>query len=844
MSIDKLGNLGSNGKEAAAASHYYSERSADYYLKGSTSHDGLWIGQGSARLGLAGGPDREQLQLALAGYLAGRKVQNAGRANRQMGWDLTFSAPKSVSLAWAFAAPAHQLEILRAHQAAAKVAHDYVESKTTTRRGKGGRIKEPAYLASALFTHYTSREGDPQLHSHVVIPNFCVRSDGTIGTLKSEPLYHLKLTAGALYQAELAARMRVLGYGIESEDKGTFRLLDVHRDLEQQFSKRSKEINRLSKERGIRTYKGTRKIVLSTRPTKKHTTLAERQAFWQKEAEEAGLSISIERHAKSLTKEARDAWMRENVAKAGQKLTDQNSVFFEKDHLREIARASYGILNAQQVQRLAAMACASGRVVELGKNKEGHQAFTTPEMSGLERGMMDLVRKLAEKKGYEVDASKAISDIGYLSDEQQASVLSTTGRHGISVIQGRAGAGKTTTLSAIRGSYERAGWKVQGLALSGQAALTMEKESGIRSKTIASWKKDPLPEPKTVLVIDEAGMVGSRSMRDILQRADKAGSKVILVGDERQLQPIEAGGALHAVDVELINVAPGASSQIQTIRRQKEEWMRNAVHDAAIGRTAEALKELDVRGKITMYASASVAKAELIKEYLGHHDSGFERSLILTHRKGDSNKINDMVREELQARNLVSEDKLQVHNSQRNIDIAIGDRLMFTKNDYRLGVRNGQRGAVKSIDEKSQSLVIRTDEGEEKAVSIDKYKFLEYGWASTTHKAQGATVDRAYVFGHTKESMASQQMTYVQISRAREEAKIYAVAGERSIERPNQETAKNSPLEKTEERAKAFKEMTRTWSRDAAKNTSLEFLQERLQKQNVVERSKGAEIER
>ena len=123
MSISRLGNLGSDGREAAAASHYYSEKSADYYLKGSSSHDGQWIGRGAQRLGLAGGPDRKELQLALAGDLAGRKVQNAGGARRQMGWDLTFSAPKSVSLAWAFAESVHQQEILQAHQLAAKVAH-------------------------------------------------------------------------------------------------------------------------------------------------------------------------------------------------------------------------------------------------------------------------------------------------------------------------------------------------------------------------------------------------------------------------------------------------------------------------------------------------------------------------------------------------------------------------------------------------------------------------------------------------------------------------------------------------------------------------------------------------
>jgi Ti-type conjugative transfer relaxase TraA len=846
MSISRLGTLGADGAEAAAASHYYSEKGADYYVKDSPNneHEGEWIGGGADRLGLPEGPDREALQLALAGYVAGRRVQNTGRPSRRMGWDLTFSAPKSVSLAWAFAAPAHQQKIRHAHVAATKSAYDYLESQAITRRGKAGYFKERAYLTSALFTHHTSREGDPQLHSHIVVPNFCVRNDGTTGTIESQSFFDLKMAAGALYQTELAYRMRALGYAVESGEKGTFRLSGVAPALEQQFSKRAREINRLSRERGIKTYKGTRQIVKSSRPAKKHTNLAERQATWQKEAKETGLSTSIERGAQSPSPKDQEAWIKENLAKPSQKLTERNSFFFERDHLLEMARASYGVLNAGQVLTAVAIARSTGHVVQLGKDEYGRQAFTTPEMAGVEREMVGLVRRMAEKTGFEADPTKVLGDIGYLSDEQKASVLSATGGQGIAVIQGRAGAGKTTTLTAIRTAYERAGWKVQGLAISGQAAHNMQKESGIPSRTIASWKLDQPPEPRTVLVVDEAGMVGSKAMREILERADKAGAKVILVGDERQLQPIDAGGALHAVDKELFKVAPEASSQIQTIRRQKEGWTRQVVHQAAQGKTAEALRELDERGKISLYPSAAAARHELVKEYLAQNKDGFERSLILTHRVVDANKINETVRQELREREQVAEDRLEVHNGQRQIGLAVGDRAMFLRNDYRLGVRNGQRGTVQGVQEKSQSLTIRTDEGEVKEVFLDKYKFLEYGWASTTHKAQGSTVDRAYVFGFVKESLASRQMTYVQISRAREDTRIYAVAGEHSIERAPLEPATSAPMEKTAERARAFQDMSRTWSRDAAKGTSQDFLIQQQMQKKIAEQQKEQGMER
>jgi Ti-type conjugative transfer relaxase TraA len=823
MSIYRMGTLGTSGKAAAAASHYYSEKGADYYVKDqpNNEHVGEWLGQGARRLGLTGGPGREDLQLALAGYLAGRQVQNAGRAGRRIGWDMTFSTPKSVSLAWAFADPAHRQEIRQAHVAAVKVAYDFLESRALTRRGKGGHVQERAYLASAMFTHHTSREGDPQLHSHVVVPNLCVRSDGTMGTLESQTFYQLKMAAGALYQVELAFRMRGLGYAVESGEKGTSRLAGANRALEQQFSKRGRTIDRVSKERGIKSYKGTRQIVKETRPAKKHTALADLLAGWRKEAREAGLPVGIDRNEKSLSLEARQTWMKDNLAKAGQKLTEQQSTFYERDHIRQIARSAFGILNARQVLELADKAQFQGHVRVLGQDKHG-QIMTTPEMEGIEREMVTTVCRLAEKKGFEVEASKAMGENGHLSAEQRYSVVSATSDHAIAVIQGRAGAGKTTTLSAIRKAYELAGWKVQGLALSGQAAHNMQKESGIESRTIASWMPGPRPEPKTALVVDEAGMVGSRMMNNILQKAHQGGSKVILVGDERQLQPIDAGGALRAVDQMLIKVAPLASSQIQTIRRQNDDWMRTAVFHAAQGRTAEALKELDEKSRINVYKSGESAARELVRDFLDKSRDGFERSLILTHRKGDASSINGLVREQLRERGLVGEDVARVHNSQREIDIATGDRLMFLKNDYRLGVRNGQRGTVKSIDEKTRNLTVRTDDGLERSISLENYPHLEYGWASTTHKAQGATVDRAYVFGYTKESLASQQMTYVQISRARIETKIYVVAGERVLEPANRESGNGAPMAKSETRAKVLQEMTKNWSRDGAKGTSLE----------------------
>ena len=150
MSIRALGNLGDGGAAAKAASHYYSEKSADYYVQeASPEPEGEWIGTGAKRLGLEGTPERQELQLALAGYAGGRHVQNAGRIDRQMGWDVTFSAPKSVSLAWGLADDPTRLALERAHRVAARVAHDYLAEQITTRRGYAGKVRQQAELLSA-----------------------------------------------------------------------------------------------------------------------------------------------------------------------------------------------------------------------------------------------------------------------------------------------------------------------------------------------------------------------------------------------------------------------------------------------------------------------------------------------------------------------------------------------------------------------------------------------------------------------------------------------------------------------------------------------------------------------
>jgi len=834
MSLRGLGNLGSGGGAASLAATYYEEHSADYYVK-DLDHQGQWMGQGAERLRLQGAINREDFQLSLAGYVGGHEVQNAGRENRQMGWDLTFSAPKSVSIVWAGGDTQQKQEIELAHQRAVEAAFNYMEANTFTRRGHDGEIHEDAKLVASRFNHFTSREGDPQLHSHVVISNFSVRNDGTVGTIGSRVFYENKMAAGALYQVELAWQMKQMGYEIENGVKGTFRLTNVTQDAERLFSKRDVQIDTIAKQREIYSYAGTRGIVLSTRANKVNCDLLERVETWEREAKENKVELHAQKQSSlSIATFKSDQQI---LTQVNQKLTAHQSAFKENTLLRETAVASFGVRNAAQVQELIKEAKGQGYIVGL---EDGF--LTTPDMAKIEKGIITHVESMVKKNNYGVNPDAAIKqgiDAGEkklsFSHEQETAIRTATGDSAIAVIQGRAGVGKSTMLSAVNESYKQAGWDVQGVALAGVAAQNLQKESGIESKTIASWLPRAELDNKTVVIVDEAGMVGSKQMSDIINKVQQSGAKLVLVGDEKQLQPIAAGGILHSIDHRVAQVAPQYSTAVEDIKRQREDWMKEVVKDAAQGKTGEALEKLDQKGKIDFHNNAAEARAAAVDEYIKSNKEDFSKGIVLTNIKQDADKINLEIREKLREEGLVDRmNPIVINNGTKNIGLAAGDRIMFTRNDYDLGVRNGQRATITGVDP-FRLIDVRLDSGETKRIHTDNYNHIDYGWASTTHKAQGATVERASVYGFSNESMASQQATYVQISRAKGETKLHIVAGERGVEREG--LAKLS----TEQKKEALEEMKKSWSHNAAKDTTLEHQQLKQEKEKTITRERGYE---
>jgi hypothetical protein len=416
-----------------------------------------------------------------------------------------------------------------------------------------------------------------------------------------------------------------------------------------------------------------------------------------------------------------------------------------------------------------------GQVAELAR-------YSTREMVEIERGMVLGADRMAGERGYSVDSSRAEAALAarsFLSEEQRDAVRHVVGEERLAVVVGLAGAGKSTMLSAAREAWEREGYHVFGAALSGKAAEGLEESSGIASRTLASWENGWAAgrgelEKGDVLVIDEAGMVSSRQLASFVGAAERAGAKIVLVGDPEQLQPIQAGAAFRAV-AERVGYA-----SLEGVRRQGEEWQRAASQDFARHRTSEGLAAYAEHGAVRFAETRDDAVSEIVRDVTADMRERPEGSrIVLAHRRVDVRELNAAIREarqdagELARGAEAGEISFLTNNGERKF--SDGDRVIFLENNRDLGVKNGMLGVVQQAEE--GRLVARLDsakgpgQGREVSVSMADYASIDHGYATTIHKSQGATVDRAYVLASDR---MDRHLSYVAMTRHREEATLYA----------------------------------------------------------------------
>lgn len=501
-------------------------------------------------------------------------------------------------------------------------------------------------------------------------------------------------------------------------------------------------------------------------------------------------------------------------------ITQEKSVFDRRD----IARILHRYVNddAQTFQNAFARIMASPALVTLqpertnGSDGPELARYSTREMIDVEAAMAGYAQTMSKRLRYGVDrrhVDRAISDqdlalrvaagsrsasnrrvgegltsaerAARLSDEQRGAIHHITGPEQISAVVGFAGAGKSTMLAAARQAWEGQGYTVHGAALSGKAAEGLEESSGIRSRTLASWEfgwknDNGMLGRKDVLVIDEAGMVGSRQLARFVAVAETSGSKIVLVGDHEQLQAIGAGAPFRAI-AERIGFAG-----LSDIRRQREPWQRAASVAFATHKTIDGLDAYASHGAIKLADSREATRSMVVADYFSDRDErpGGTR-IVMAHRRADVRALNADIRSRLQELGALAKGEdgqseiggealFETKDGPRTF--ASGDRVLFLQNDRELGVKNGMLGTVLAAH--TNWLRVRLDgraKGRDGTGRVDfwtpQYNAIDHGYATTIHKTQGATVDRSFVLASPT---MDRHLTYVAMTRHREGAVLYA----------------------------------------------------------------------
>ncbi|ODU49873.1 MAG: hypothetical protein ABS92_04780 [Thiobacillus sp. SCN 63-374] len=915
MSIDPIGA----GGEASGYADYIQSGDAatktkeDYYA--AEGDVGRWIGRAAQEIGLTGALKPGQLLAGLQGFhpeTGERLAKNAGEKHKG-GWDGTFSAPKSVSCVWAVADPELRAAIESAQQAAADRALSFLEDAgafSSRSRTDPGPVRG---VVAAAYLHGTSREKDPQLHSHLSILN--LQPDGSAIELDTR----WKKAAGAVYRAELAAGIQKLGLPVERDGWG-FRIVGVPETLEKASSKRRAQIEERLAETGYSSAKAAAVAATQTRKAKGPTTRDELFAKWEAEAAEHGFtreSIQAMRdqakqelqHAPSpesglefidhkekphersdrytadperIRAAQLDVGLRQSdPAKVGidpppqalnhlrglselgmVQFADGGAVLLPRDvpdHVDQQAaerdepmrRGSDGqregidlaaILSevTQQASTVTPMQLTNAVAVamqgkgdadaidkalrdlqkhpdlirldadkpyKLRRGDETEIRYTTREMLEIEQGILDKSEARQAEKTHQVDTANAIKARPTITAEQKAALKHVCEAPGaVKIVEGMAGTGKSYMLGAARESWEAAGYEVIGAALAGKAAAGLQDGAGITSQTGHSLlfqldSGDRTLTRKSILVIDEAGMMGSRQLARLLDHAHKAGAKVVLVGDSQQLQPIDAGGAYRLLSERL------GAARLENIVRQKNAATviqdRQIVKQFAAGQAGEALSAMRERGLLKSTETRAQAMQEMFRDWAQARDpSKPGESLMLAATRAEVAQLNALARQGLKAEGRLA-GGLQVPTAGGMKEFAVGERIIFLKNNSALGVKNGELGTIQSIkfDKAGQvEINARHDNGQPVKFTVGQekgqFENFEHGYAMTVHKSQGVTVDR--VFALPSESMSSREWSYVAMSRHRIEARLYTTQD--SIE-----------------------SLTKTMSRAQGKDTSLDY---------------------
>ena len=807
--------VASIGKGTVA--QYYLRRT-EYYLTGKEPA-GIWLSE-SSQLGIktgqiVGADLFEKLHAGL-GSDGRTLITNDGGKERVSGFDLTLSAPKSVSIAYALAEPGMRAAIEQVQLDACKAVVSMLNREAAfTRRAKNGVVIEKTLMVVAAFQHGEARPAphvdgrvtaDMDLHTHLCIANVGQRAaregerEPTFGALDARPIFKSKMLAGSVYHLALSAGLQKLGFQIAVA--GTNGIFELHtpsgpavdNDTKRYFSARRIQLEDRLADYDLVTGDAQELAAAVVKATRLSKTSDTRDRFevWREQAQELGVDVEhfIERvrTGRALSDGDRETLIAQRLAEVPSRLTEQESVF-ERRHLMAAVASSLVETGAgpervdAEIERLA----KTGKIVQLGQDIHGHGLYSTPEMIAVERNLLNTARSLAQRDWAGVDQKQVEAECRRrgLSDEQLQAALAATDRRSFAIVEGAAGSGKTTALKVVVDSYKTAGdKKIIGGAIAHRTAAMLRAELDIEATAIdhllAQIKSGKnILDRNTVLLIDECGQVGTKTMNELISAVAKARAKLVLIGDREQLQPISAGPALKI----LSSIVQPA--RVEKIVRQREKWAQDAAHAFAKGNAAGGLNAYAKRGLLTGCAGAAATIGAAVDRYMEMQQREPDKyHLLIAQSNKTVRALNAEVRSRMRDAGLLAGPDHVITTGDASgrsfrLHLAVGDKIRFGIRQDKIGdgVINGTIGRIEGIDElDAQHLLIRAMvNGKSVEFSTEAIKDkagrvrLGHNLATTAYSSQGLTAETATV---VLGSEYDRHTSYVAVSRARGETQI------------------------------------------------------------------------
>ena len=792
------------GKMGAGQEGYYlgkvAEGAEDYY-SGEGEAEGYWLGGAADDLGLQGKVDPDQLTAMLTGLdpasgeTFGLRHVEGGAVP---GFDLTFSAPKSVSLVWALGGHPVAAEVKAAHAEAVQAGLAYLQGAGCwTRRGAGGHVfvKGNGFLATG-YVHRSSRAGDPQLHTHVLIAN-ATFAEGRWTRLYHAAIYEHAKAAGYIYEAHLRDELtRRLGVRWREVANGIAEIRGFDPDHLHAFSNRRQQILEAAGEGG--SARARQLATLATREAKdRELTTESLRDLWRQKAEEIGLDRESIRATLGHERQAPEG--RVAVAEVEAALTAHASHFDRREVIQAVANCLPAGAPGHEVEELADAFIATPDVIGIATTAKGER-FTTRTIWELERGALQRIDAMAARADAalvsEIVVARVLAKRPSMKTDQEAMVRRLLGGgEGVIVVVGEAGTGKTYALTAAAEGWVASGEELRVAAPTWRAANVL-RSKGLQATSVASLLADldraaargeAALGRRAVLVVDEAGMVDSRSLARLIDHAQEAEAKLVLIGDPAQLGEIEAGGLFASIASRTEPVV------LDEVIRHRHELEREGAKLFREGEGREALSIYQGAERVTVSDDPLARREAMVADWWRSYERG-EDALMIAKRNAEVAKLNALARERMKAAGRLRGEEIEVGEAR----FAAGDQVITRINDQRQNIYNRERWRVAEVDPASERLwLVGIDTRGRVCVDSDYLGRLrerdgghaiEHAYAATTYQAQGATVDTAFVMADP--SMDRQEF-YVATSRTREDTYLYATP---EVQFDRDEYAPRSPL--------------------------------------------------